>query len=75
MGAKVETKTSSFQIVSDYSTLSPTKNYQFGPHQELQFLVGPKAEDKLVSFQTLTQSIPVWTPAKILIFSGTQSWR
>ena len=44
--------------VSEYSTLSPTKNYQFGPHQELQFLVGPKAEDKLVSFQTLTQSIP-----------------
>ena len=59
MGAKVETKTCSFQIVSEYSTLSPTKNYQLGPHQELQFLVGPKAEDKLVSFQTLTQSIPV----------------
>ena len=58
MGAKAKTKTCSFQIVSEYSTLSPTKNYQFGPHQELQFLVGPKAEDKLVSFQTLTQSIP-----------------
>ena len=75
MGAKAETRTCSFQIVSEYSTLSPTKNYQFGPHQELQFLVGPKAEDKLVSFQTLTQSIPVWTRAKILIFSGAQSWR
>ena len=50
MGAKAETKTSSFQIVSGYS--------KFGPHQELQFLVGPKAEDKLVSFQALTQSIP-----------------
>jgi hypothetical protein len=59
MGAKVETKTSSFQIVSDYSTLSPTKNYQFGPHQKLQFVAGAKAEDKLVSFQFLTQSIPV----------------
>ena len=46
MGAKTETKTCSFQIVSEYPTLSPTKNYQFGPHQELQFLVGPKAEDK-----------------------------
>ena len=58
MGTEVETKTSFFKIVSEYSTLSPTNNYQFGPHQELQFLVGPKAEDKLVSFQTLTQSIP-----------------
>ena len=59
MGAKAETKTCFLKkIVSEYSTLSPTKNYQFGPHQELQFLVGPKAEDKLVSFQTLTQSIP-----------------
>ena len=37
--------------------------------------MGPKAEDKLVSFQTLTQSIPAWTPAKILIFSGAQSWK
>ena len=65
---KLKLKPCVFQIVSElseYSTLSPTKNHQFGPHQELQFfLVGPKTEDKLVSFQTLTQSIPVWTPAK-----------
>ena len=42
--------------------------FNFEPHQKLSiwapprttiFLVGPKAEDKLVSFQTLTQSIPV----------------
>ena len=64
MGAKVELKTCSFQIVSEYSHMSPTENYQFGPHQKLQFVAGAKAEDKLVSFQILTQSIPVWTPVK-----------
>ena len=59
MGAKVETKTGSFQILSEYSNLSPTKKYQFEPHQKPQFLVGPKAEAKLFSFQILSQSIPV----------------
>ena len=63
MGAKVETKTLCFS-----NCVGTVRIFNFEPHQKSSiwapprttiFLVGPKTEDKLVSFQTLTQSIPV----------------